>query len=259
MELKWNYYQYRKTHDYPVYVRLRQDELNPKFEHLLRELGFDLLADKDSKKIPLNRPHTRVLTVQTAGPKLNSQIHGSDLLDRYGLESLSYQSSMPIYTYRKVGLLALPLSKTLWDLALSQDIALTDQMIGMRVVLVRFLALALSDMGIICYWGTLKDNSVIVMKQNQSFGEAIVIDFSKRIAFFNGGQMSIGNNIKLIRKDKEMRVATPMGREELISFLSVSSCLLSFSGITPAMKKSIYDLSSFTSASYGVTEAVSEL
>jgi hypothetical protein len=45
-----------------------------------------------------------------------------------------------------------------------------------------------------------------------------------------------------------------MSREDLIGFMSVSTCLLSFNGVTPAMKKAIYDLSVFTSGSYAVTE-----
>ena len=254
MDTKWNYFQYQKNHEYPVYIRSKNDEVNPKFLHLLHELGFHELAEKDSKKVSLQKPHTKILTVQNAGPRVQMQINGSDLLDKYGSEILSFQGGAPVYAYRRVGMLVLPPGKVLWDLALSQDISLTDQMVGLRIILVRFLAMALAEQGLLCYWGTIKDGTVFVMKQNQSFGESIVIDFNKRIAFCNDGEIKLGSSLRLIRKDKDVRHASSMGREELISFLSVSTCLLSFTGITPVMRKMIYELSSFTSASYGVSE-----
>src|SRR5687768_9671687 len=118
---KWNYFQFRKSYNYPVYLRFKEQELNPKFVHLLQELGFNDLSEAESRKIPLNKPHTRILTVQIASARLQYQLNGSDLLDKYGFESLSIQGGIPVYTYRKVGIMALPKLKTLWDLALHHE------------------------------------------------------------------------------------------------------------------------------------------
>jgi hypothetical protein len=255
MEIKWTYLQFRKTHDYPVYLRFRQEELNPKFQHLLGELGFSELPEKDARRISLQRPHTRILTVQYASLRLQQQINGSDMLDQYGPESLSYIGGMPVYTYRRVALLGMPTGKPLWDLALSPELTSTEHLVGLRVVLVRFLAAALADQGVLCYWGTVKDGTVVIMKQAQSFGEAVVIDHGQHCVHFNGGEIRTGNRLRLIRKDKEVRQPAPMGREDLISFLSVSSCLLTFTGITPAMRKAIFELSAATQASYLSSEA----
>jgi hypothetical protein len=256
MEQRWNYYQYRKLHQYPTFVRVNADDVNPKFQHLLGEMGFTLLTDVEVKKISLQKSHSRILTVQVAGPRVQAQISGSDLLDKYGMESLSYLNGLPVYTYRRVGLLAMPLNRNLWDFAVSCDITQTDQMVGLRVVLARFLASALADMGVLCYWGTVKDGAVVLMKQAQSFGESVLIDFERRTIFSQGGEMRIGNNLKVIRRDSEARTSSHISREELISYLSVSSCLLSFTGITPAMKRSIYSLSAGVMASYAVYEPV---
>lgn len=256
---KWTYFQYRKSYDYPVYIRFKQDELNPKFSHLLGEIGFNALNDAEAKKIPLHRSHTKILTVQEASSRLQLQINGSDLLDKYGPESLSLQMGMPVYTYRKVGVMGVPMSKTLWDLAIHPEISHTDQMVGLRVILVRFLAQALADQGVLCYWGTVKDDAVIVMKQLNSFGEAVLIDLNKRAVFSNGGEMKMGSNLKIIRKDKEGNAAANMSREDLIGFLSVSTCLLSFNGISHPMKKSIYELSSRASGTYAASENVTNL
>lgn len=256
---KWSYFQYRKNFSYPVYVRFKQEELNPKFTHLLTELGFNNLNESEAKKIPLHKLHTKILTIQEASARLQQQIQGSDLLDKYGSESLSLQLGMPVYTYRKVGIMGLPLGKTLWDLALHADLSHTDQMVGLRVVLVRFLSQALAEQGVISYWGTVKDDTVIVMKQLNSFGEAVFIDVNKKVIFSNGGEMRLGPSLKIIRKDKEVQTGSNMSREDLIGFLSVSTCLLSFTGITSSMKKSIYDLSSYASGSYAISEKVMNL
>lgn len=256
MEQRWSYYQYRKLHQYPIYVRVNADDVCPKFQHLLGEMGFGLLTDVEVKKISLQKAHSRILTVQSAGPRMEKQIMGSDLLDKYGLESLSLMHGLPVYTYRKVGLLAMPMSRNLWDLAVSSEIAHTDQMVGLRIVLARYLATALSDMGVLCYWGTVKDGAVLLMKQGQSFGESVLIDVERKTVFSQGGEMRIGNNLKIIRRDVEGRHSSHMSREDLISYLSVSTCLLSFTGVTAAMKRSIYSLSAGVMASYAVSEQV---
>jgi hypothetical protein len=251
---KWNYFQYRKQHDYPVYIRFKQDELNPKFTHLLTEMGFNSLTDSEAKKIPLQRSHTKILSIQEASSRLQQQINGSDLMEKYGPEALSLQMGMPVYTYRKVGVMGLPLSKTLWDLAIHPELSHTEQMVGLRVILVRYLSQALAEQGVLCYWGTVKDDAVIVMKQIQSFGEAVLIDANKRMIFSNGGEIKFGSSLKIIRKDKEVRHASFMSREDIIGFMSVSTCLLSFHGITHSMKKAIYELSTHISGSYAVSE-----
>lgn len=257
--IKWTYFQYRKSYDYPIYIRFKQDELNPKFSHVLNEMGFNTLTESDSKKISLHRQHTKILTIQEASSRLQQQITGSDLMDKYGPESLSLQMGMPVYTYRKVGVMGLPLTKTLWDLAINPDLSHTDQMVGLRVILVRYLSQALAEQGVICYWGTVKDDAIIVMKQLHSFGEAVLIDVNKRVIFSNGGEMRLGSSVKIIRKDKEVKSAIQMSREDIIGFLSVSTCLLSFNGITHAMKKAIYELSTNTSGSYAVSEMSANL
>lgn len=256
---KWTYFQYRKNHDYPVYVRFKQEELNPRFTHLLGEIGFNSLNENESKKIQLHRPHTRILTVQEASSRLQQQICGSDLLDKYGQESLSLQMGLPVYTYRKVGLMGVPTNKTLWDLAIHPNISHTEQMVGLRVILVRFLSQALAEQGVLCYWGTVKDDAVIIMKQAHSFGEAVLIDLNKRAIFSNGGEIKLGSSLKIIRKDKDAYTASGMSREDLIGFLSVSTCLLSFNGITHTMKKAIYELSSRTTGSYAAPEQAANL
>lgn len=252
--VKWSYFQYRKEYDYPIYVRFRLDELSGKFSHLLNELGFSQLQESESKKIQLSRSHLKILTIQEAGTRLMQQITGSDLLDKYGSESLSLQAGMPVYTFRKVGIMGLPLSKPLWDLAINPEIAHMDQMVGLRIIFVRFLSLALSHLGVLCYWGTVKDDNIIIMKQNQSFGEAVLVDVSERVVFSNAGAIRLGPSLKIIRKDKEVRSPQPMSREDLIGFLSVSTCLLSFTGITPTMKKAIFELSKETTGSYAMGE-----
>lgn len=257
--VKWNYYQYRKGYDYSVYIRIKQDEETPKFTHLLSEMGFSALSEIETRRIPLQRPHTRMLSIQSASSRLQLQINGNDLLDKYGHESLSLQMGMPVYTYRKVGIMGLPHSKTLWELAINSDIFHTDQMVGVRIMLTRFLSQALAPEGVICYWGTVKDGAVIVMKQQDSFGEAVLIDINRKMIFSNGDVLKISPSLKIIRKDKDSGHTGNMSREDIIGFLSVNTCLLSFQGITQQMKTAIYNLSANVAASYGKFEQSANL
>lgn len=252
--VKWNYYQYRKNHDYQVYIRIQQEDNNSKFTHIMNEMGFNLLTDQECKKIQLHKNQTKLLTIQYASTRLQQQINGSDLLDKYGSESLSLQGGMPVYTYRKVGIMGVPAGRSLWDLALNPEILHTDQMVGLRIILIRYLSQSLAEQGVLCYWGTVKDSAVVIMKQAQSFGEAVLIDVNKRSIFSNGGEIKLGSFLKIIRKDKETSVGGKMSREDLIGFMSVSTCLLSFNGITSSMKKAIFDLSAHSMGSFAVTE-----
>lgn len=252
--IKWTYYQYRKQFNYSVYLRFKQDELNPKYVHVLNEMGFVEISEAEVKKIPLAHTHTKILSIQNASARLQQQIMGSDLLDKYGHETLALQSGLPIYTYRKVGVMGAPGGKTIWELAIHPDISHTDQMVGLRIILVRYLALALAEQGVLCYWGTVKEETVVAMKQHQSFGEAVLIDLNKRMIFSNAGEMKFNSSLKIIRKDKDVKTPAVMKREEIISFLTVSTCLLSFSGITNAMKRAIYEISSYSTATYAASE-----
>jgi len=254
MEIKWIYFQYRKTHQFPVYLRFKTEDLQEKFKHVLNEMGFNLLTSEEAKKISLEKTSTKILTIQAATPRVQKQILGSDLLDKSGHEILSLQIGIPIYTYRKVGIMAMPQDRLWWELALSNDIQQTDQMVGLRVILVRFLAHALADFGVLTFWGAFKDDHVVVMKQSHSFGEAVMIDVTKKMIFSNGGEAKLNTGLKIIRKDKESSSTRPISREDLISFLSVSTCLLQFAGINYQMKNNVMELSRFSSASYGVTD-----
>ncbi len=254
MEIKWTYFQYRKNHQYPIYLRFKSDDLHSKFMHLLNEMGFSSLTEAESKKISLQRASTKILSIQAATARLQQQINGSDILDKYGLESLSLQLGTPVYTYRRVGIMAIPQNRIWWDLAINNEMNQTDQMVGMRVVLVRFLAHAMADFGVLTYWGTFKDDHVVIMKQAHSFGEAVLIDLSKKLIFSNGGETKLSSGLKIIRKDKEGFQNGSMGREDLISFLSVSTCLLSFTGINQLMRANVYELSRVSSGSYGHVE-----
>jgi len=254
--IKYHYFQFRKAYDYPVYIRLSSQDMNQKWSHLLNELGFIELNEKEIKKVSLAKPFTKLLTWQMANGKMEAQIMGSDILDQFGFESITIQAGTPVYTFRKVGMLVMYSHKNLWDLALCNDLTQTDQMVGLRVVLVRFLAQALSDLGVLVYWGTMKDDAMIIMKQSQSFGEALIVDYQKRVIFTNGGENKMTSSMKILRKDKENSGSNKMKREELISFLSVSHCLLSFKGLTPSQKKNIFDLTQNSLGFYFASEQI---
>lgn len=248
--IKWTYYQFKKIHQYPVYVRLHPEVEVSKMTHVLSELGFDLLSDNEVRTISLQKAGVRLLTIQEASGKILHQLQSSDSLDQYGFESLSIHSGVPVYTHRKVALLMSPTGKPLWDMALVTNIHTNEQITGVRVVMTRFLSMALAPFGVISYWGTSKDSGVIIMKQAQSAGEAVFIDYKKKLIFSTHGENSFQHGLHIHRLDQNKKLGSALTREELMSFLSVSTCLMSFTGLSMEMKKSIVDLCMNSSASY---------
>lgn len=248
--IKWTYYQFKKKHQYPVYVRLHPEIELSKLTQVLSEVGFELLSESEVRGINLQKAGMKLLTVQEATGKVLNQLQTSDTLDQYGLENLSIHSGVTVYTHRKVALMMTPSGKPLWDMALVTSTHTNEQLVGMRVVMTRYLALALAPFGVISYWGTSKDDGVIIMKQNQSSGESVFIDHKKKLIFSFHGETQFQHGLHIHRLDQNKKVGSALSREELMSFLSVSTCLMSFTGLSPEMKKSIVDLCLNSSASY---------
>lgn len=248
--IKWTYYQFRKKHQYPVYVRLHPEVELSKLTQVLAEIGFDLLSEAEIKNISLQKAGVRLLTIQEASGKVLHQLQSSDTLDQYGFENLSIHSGVSVYTHRKVALLMTPSGKPLWDMALVTSVHTHEQFVGMRVVMTRFLAMALAPFGVISYWGTSKDDGVIIMKQGQASGESVFIDHKKKLIFSFHGESTFHHGLHIHRMDQSKKSGSPLSREELMSYLSVSTCLMSFTGLNVEMKKSIVDLCLSSSASY---------
>lgn len=248
--IKWTYYQFRKKHQYPVYVRLHPEVELSKLTQVLSEVGFDLLSDAEVRNISLQKAGVKLLTIQEASGKILGQLQTSDSLDHYGHESLSIHAGVSVYTYRKVALMMTPSGKPLWDMALVTTNHTPEQFIGMRVVLTRYLSMALAPFGVISYWGTAKDDSVIIMKQAQSYGESVFIDHKKNLIFSFHGESHFHHGLHIHRLDQNKKVGLALSKEELMSFLSVSTCLMSFTGLSVEMKKSIVEISMSSTASY---------
>jgi hypothetical protein len=238
--IKWTYYQFRKKHQYPVYVRLHPEVELSKLTQVLTEVGFELLSDVEVRGISLQKAGVKLLTIQEATGKVFSQLQTSDALDQYGLENLSIHSGVSVYTHRRVALLMTPSGKPLWDMALVTNVHTQEHLLGMRVVMTRFLALALAPFGVISYWGTSKDDGVIIMKQGQSAGESVFIDHKKKLIFSFHGETNFHHGLHIHRLDQNKKVGSALSREELMSF----------TGLTPEMKKSIVELCMSSSASY---------
>lgn len=150
--------------------------------------------------------------------------------------------------------MSLPHSQTLWDLAYQHELSQSD-LVGLRIMLVRFLSQSLCELGVISYWGKFKNDILTIMKQGQSNGEAVFIDVQKKLVISHGSDQRLPANMQIVRRDKEVPAPTKMSREELISFLSVSTCLLSFNGITPTMRAAIFELGSQCSATIACLES----
>ncbi len=248
--IKWTYYQFKKKHQYPVYVRLHPEVELSKLTQVLSDTGFEILSDTEVRTISLQKAGIKLLTIQEAAGKVLGQLQLSNGLDQYGAESLSIIGGVSVYTFKKVALMSTPSGKPLWDMALVTNIHTTEHLFGLRVAVTRYLSMALAPFGVVAYWGTAKDDGVIVMKQNQSNGEAVLIDHKKKLIFSYHGETHFSHGLHFHRLDQNKKMGLNLSKEELMSFLSVSTCLMSFTGLSPEMKKAIVELSMSSTGSY---------
>ena len=164
------FFQWQKDHGYPVFLRMGSEMMEGRLQKLIGDLGFIEIPEADHKKIPANRPGTKILTLSRASTRVTQRVMLPDSLDRFGHESLTYQGETQIYVYRRLGMMVFSTASSMWELGLASQLETTEDLMGLRVVLNRFLAWALAPMGVIGFWGVATTEGLVAMKQNQSFG-----------------------------------------------------------------------------------------
>ena len=100
-----------------------------------------------------------------------------------------------------------------------------------RVILARYLGLALAPFGIIGFWGVSVDKGMIVFNKKESSGEVVFLDLKNSRMIAAGEILTIPQNFKIIRLDNHLKSKHKiMGKEELFSFLSVNCIYFDYGG-----------------------------
>ena len=237
------YYQYRSEMKYPVYLRLDTVQLEKSMLPIMEQMGFSKVED-ELKNISVNR-ETRILKVAEANPRVAKQIQAfSTGLEAYGPESLSAQGSYQLYRYQGVGMMVFGEHSNTWEMGL---IRAADQSDKVQVMLVRFLSWALASKGVLGFWAVPVEQGFVVMKQIEAKAETVFIDIDQMAMITQDGVKPITADMQILRLDETLRQESrKMTKEGLLSFLSNNTTHFSYQGVSPAMRKSLFELASFS-------------
>lgn len=239
-ESKFSYYQFQKELGYQTYLRFEDLEFETQQGEVLSIIGFDKVDRDDVKKINFDPRKTKVLKVVKASPSVASQISKpSFLTDKYGPESVSQMGRYELYRYKNVGMMVFNENTGLWELGLKS----TSNQEALRVIFTRFLSFALAQIGVIGFWGVPVDEGFVVMSPKSANFEALFVDVKKNVLITYDGVKNIDYGMQILRLDSTLNnEARPMGKEALISFLSMNTNYLSQYGLTIQLKDSLYAL-----------------
>ncbi len=238
------FFQWQKAQGYPVFLRIGKDLLEGRLQKLIADLGFQEVPTSEHRKIPLDRMGTKVLTISRASMRVAQQVNLADSLDRYGHENLSYHSSAQVYLYRRIGLMVISPLTNLWELGLASQLQTTEELMGLRVMLNRYLGWALAPLGVMGFWGVATSEGLVAMKQSQSFGEVVFVDVAKHLLLSSSGTQALGAGFTILRADKTGQAGKRLGREELVSFLNTANIFFTHGSLPMSLRKTALELGS---------------
>ena len=237
-------FQWQKDQDYPVFLRTDRDMMEGRLQKLVSDLGFTEVPDKDHKKVSLTRAGTRVLNLTRASHRVHMQVRTSDSLDHYGAETLHPHTGCEVYLHRRIGMMVFAQQTSVWELGLASTLETTEELMGLRVMLNRYLSWALAPHGIIGFWGVSTGDGFVVMKQAQSFGEAVFVDIARRQTYSSMGTKPFEGVFTILRADKGAVAGKTLNGEELVSFLSTHTTYFSNQGLPLTLRKAALALGS---------------
>ncbi len=245
------FYQWQKEHGFPVFLRLERSLMEGRLQKLVADLGFSEVPEADHKKIPLARASTRVLSVSPASARVADQVATPDSLDRFGLETLHPHGAAQVYLRRHIGMMVFSPSSTVWELGLASKLETTEDLMGLRVMFNRYLSWALAGRDVIGFWGVVTGDGFVVMRQGQSFGEAVFVDMANRRVFHSAGSRPMDGVFTIMRADSTAQPGKPLHREELVSFLSTHTTYFSLTGLPANLRRAALALGALARGEWG--------
>lgn len=241
-EQKLSYYQFKSKLNYQVFLRFEDAALEAQLAETLEIMGFDLLDEDTFKQLDFKRYKTKILKISRASLNVAKQISQMNHLnDKFGAESLNQMGSYDIYRFRDVGMMIYSEINPMWELGLKT----TDNKEAIRCILTRFLSFAFTatQTQVVGFWGVPVDQGVVLMSPKKSNYEAVFFDLARNEIVCYGQVKAIESEVEILRLDESfsnnMKVMT---REELLSFLSVSTCHLSYSELNQNIREVIFKI-----------------
>lgn len=237
-----SYYQFRQSLNYQIFLKFEDLKLEAGLSETLEVMGFDKLETETFKKLEFKRYKTKILKISKASLGVARQIAQTNHLnDGFGNESLNKMGSYNIYRFKDVGMMVYSETNPMWELGLKSS----SNKEAIRCVLTRFLSFAFTatQSDVVGFWGVPVDEGIVIMSPKDANFESVFVDVAKNLILTYGTEKNIENEIEILRLDEtltnNMRV---MGPEELLGFLSVSTCHMSYNELDSNIKEALYKI-----------------
>lgn len=237
------YFKFHPELNIPIYVRIQESLCSDEFVDTIHSIGFFKEKTEEFKlnesKIYSNA-NGRILTINPPTILVKSQIESALESDRYGEESIIPKEGHRIYRMKAVSLMIFSYAVKEWKMALVSKFR-PDKI---KTVLNRYLALSLSPVGIVGFYGHESQDGVAITRPKESKGEAIYFDLQNNVMITPDGIKEIKSTLQFLRFDNLMSTRIQkMNKEELFSFLSSHCNYISYEGLSIPVRQIIQALS----------------
>jgi hypothetical protein len=244
IEQNFTFFQFKKENDYPIYIKCQVQHFGPELLSFLKNMGFEKLSDTEREEVEQNMdviPDCRVLLLTEASPLVARQIDQPQETDQYGKESLIPKEGYKIYRYKSHAMVIYSYVSIEWQMACFSDFGVEeDQNQAYRTIINRYLSWSLAPMGIVGFWGVPVKEGIVVMKQEDSIGEAVFFDMNNGLLLSMDGIKKVSPRFKILRLENNLRVKNKrMSKEELMGFLSHHTTFMDNRGMTVPVRQMV--------------------
>ena len=220
--------QFQKELNYPIYLKVDEEQFYPEILSHLEHLGFSKLEDMDDldfRASLLTTPNARLLHIREASNIVARQIDEALDSDRFGKESLIAQEGYKVYRFSKQAMMVFSYAAVDWEMACFNDFGQNQADItDFNIIINRYLSYALAPLGAIGFWGSLKDNELYLSKKDESIGEVIYFDITKKIIIDGQKIEKFKPRLNIIKLDHYVQRENPIrSKEELLGLLTLGT------------------------------------
>jgi hypothetical protein len=235
-----SYYQFYKDLDYPVFVKFESPDFELNFQEVLKSLGFSKVDNNKLGEINIDKS-TKVLAIKEAVPKVARQINTAHIsMDRFGDESITPFGHYDLYRYRNVGMMVMGHGNYYWEMGVCFS---EDKIQQIKVMLTRYVSLALSSSDVVGFWGVPVEEGFVVMRPDSASYESLFVDVHKGVILTQDGVKKLGAHLQILRLDETIHgMSRRMSKEALVSFLSTNTTYFSYNGLDQQLKRAIFEL-----------------
>ena len=242
---------YFQFYGFPIYIRFALEAFDSGLSKLLLNMGFKELKPEAKQELlrkGMDQKYLRILTIQEASFRVGAQIKMTSESDRFGRESVVQKPGYRVYRLKGMAMMVLSLASKNWEVGVHNTFGHSQHHQDTKIVLHRYLSWALSAFGVIGFWGISVDEGIVVLKPQESNGEAVYIDVELGNLFSSSGERKIPADFKILRLDSKLtNRTTTMKLEELISFLQVSCTYFDVLGLSIPIRQALHSASKIAS------------